>query len=268
MRDNASPLTPHAVPIHGPDETADAALGGAVRVIQPRMGYRFSLDSILLARFASERPVDAAVDLGCGCGVVALCLLALGGARRVVGVDVQAEMVERARRSAEANGWEERCCRFLASDVGAVRQHLEPQSVALVVANPPYRRADQGRHSPDAPTAAARHEVAGTLGDFVSAAAFLLRERGALCLVYPAPRLTALLSACRGARLEPKVLWLTQPRDGRPASLALLRCVKGAGEGLEVRAPLRLHGGSGRYSEEAQRLLGAAGTDAPAPPSP
>lgn len=246
-----------------PLETADGALGGTVRLFQPRTGYRFSLDAVLLARFAAEKPAASALDLGCGCGVVGLCLVALGGVRRLVGVDVQPEMVDRARRAAEVNGWDE-SCRFLAADLRQVRPLLPAQGFQLAVANPPYRRASQGRRSPDAATATARHEVVGGLQDFVAAAAWCLRERGAFCAVYPAARLAALLEACGAARLEPKVLRLAHPRPGRPASLALLRCVKGAGEGLEVRAPLFLHGEGGCYSEEAARLLGPPETAAPA----
>lgn len=253
----------------GSDDTDDAALGGAVRLIQPRRGYRFSLDAVLLARFAAERPARSVLDLGCGCGVVGLSLLALGGAGELTGVDVQPDMVARARRGAEANGWGDRC-RFLSADLRDARALLPPQSFDLAVANPPYHHAAQGRVSPDPATAAARHELAGGLEEFAAAAAWCLGARGAFCVVYPAPRLAALFAACRGARLEPKVLRLLHPRAGRPAGLALLRCVKGAGEGLEVRPPLILHGDAEgrRYSEEAEALLGPPGSVSPARPAP
>ena len=39
-------------------ETCDAILGGMLRVIQRRKGYRFSVDSILLARFVQVRRGD------------------------------------------------------------------------------------------------------------------------------------------------------------------------------------------------------------------
>ena len=248
-----------------PDETGDAALGGAVRLIQPRKGYRFSLDAVLLARFASERRVESALDLGCGCGVVGLCLLALQGASQVAGIDLQPEAVDRARRSAEWNGWTDRTD-FRLGDLRRIRELYPAGSFPLVVSNPPYRPACSGRVSPDAGVAAARHEVAGTLTDVVSAAAWLLASGGQACLVYPASRLAALLSACRGAGLEPKVLRLAHPRPEAPASLALLRATKGAGEGLEIRPPLILHGSGVRYSAEAEALLGPPGTPAPARP--
>jgi len=238
-----------------PDETPDAALGGAVRLIQPRKGYRFALDSVLLARFAAERPAGRALDLGCGCGVVSLCLLALGGAQEMVGVDIQGEMVERARRSAGWNGLAGRA-RFESLDLRQVRGRLPAQSFELVVSNPPYRPAAAGRLSPEPSAALARHEVACDLRDVAGAAAYLLGTGGEFCVVYPASRLANALAACRGARLEPKLLWPVHPRRGELATLVLLRCARGGGEGLELRSPLFLHVDGARFSSEAERLLG------------
>lgn len=238
-----------------PGETADAALGGTVRLIQPRKGYRFALDSILLARFASEHPVGRALDLGCGCGVVSLCLLALGGAREVVGIDLQETMVDRARRSARWNLRQEEAS-FEVLDLRWVREHFAPQSFERVVSNPPYRPPGAGRVSPEPAAALARHEVACSLPDVAKAAAYLLGTGGEFCAVYPAARLPHLLAGCREAGLEPKVLRPVHPREGAAASLVLLRCTRGGGEGLEVRSPLFLHAPDARYSAEASLLLG------------
>lgn len=239
----------------GSDESADAALAGAVRLIQPLKGYRFSLDAVLLSRFAAERPGALAVDLGCGCGVVALCLLALGGARAVVGVDLQPEMVDRASRAAEQNGAGQ-TARFLLGDLREIEDLLPPRSADRVVSNPPYRPVAHGRVSPDAATALARHELTCALADVAAAAAHLLAPKGEFCVVYPAARLAALLAACGARGLTPRELRPIYPGPTKPAGLALLRCVKGARDGLTVRAPLFLHAGGGKYSPEAQALLG------------
>ncbi len=239
-----------------PDETVDGALGGAVRVIQPARGYRFSVDAVFLARFAAEEPGERVLDLGCGCGVVALCLLALGGARSVVGLDIQPAMVDRARRSAALNGWDA-CARFLEGDLREVgRTVLGGERFPLVVANPPFQPAGRGRVSPDAAVALARHEVGCTLEDVVAAARRTLEPGGALCVVYPAARLPHLLASCRQQGLAPEVLWPVHPRAGEPASRVLLRARRGGRRDLEIRFPLIVHEPGRRYSREAERLLG------------
>ncbi|GAB4255829.1 MAG: methyltransferase [Deferrisomatales bacterium] len=236
------------------DETLDGVLGGAVRVVQARKGYRFSVDAVLLARFAAQWPAPRALDLGCGCGVVGLSLLALGGADELVGVDVQEAMVDRARRSAAWNGWAHRC-RFEAADLSGDRWTPGGQ-VGLAVANPPYYPLGTGRVSPDPATAIARHEGAGSVADVARAAGRALAPGGSLCVVFPASRVAELLEQCRRAGLEPRTARFVHPTTAAPASLVLLRCVRGAKEGLEVRAPLILHGKGRRYSPEAERWLG------------
>src|SRR5258708_37146994 len=52
------------------EETLDSILGGALRLYQPRRGYRFSVEAVLLARFAAARPAARVLELGAGCGVV------------------------------------------------------------------------------------------------------------------------------------------------------------------------------------------------------
>jgi tRNA1(Val) A37 N6-methylase TrmN6 len=242
-------------PVAFPGETVDGVLGGTVSLVQPRKGYRFSIDSVLLARFAAEKPVARAIDLGTGCGVVALCLLALGGAREAVGIDLQEAMVDRARRAVAGSRWAS-VASFLAGDLRRAPDLLPSGSFGLAVCNPPYRAVAAGRVSPDSATALARHEVACTLDDVASAAAYLLPQGGAFCAVYPAGRLTALLETCRGHGLEPRALRLVYPHPGANANLALLRCSRGKGEGLEVRSPLVLHVRGAGYSLEAERLLG------------
>ena len=237
--------------------TVDGALGGAVTLVQPRRGFRFSLDAVVLARFAAEDPVSAVLDLGCGCGVVGLCLLTLGGAERLEGVDIQAEMVSCARKSARRSGVLERAV-FRVADYRKADGSVSRGGFPLVVSNPPYRPTVGGRISPRPTVAMARHEVCGTVSDLARAAARALQPRGSFCIVYPATRLPVLLAACTQAGLEPRVLRCLHPRVGQPARLVLLRCSKGRGEGLVVRPPLILHDeGDGKYTPEAAILLGS-----------
>ena len=57
-----------------PEYTRDTFYRGRVVIFQERRGYRFSLDAPLLADFL---PVCSgpALEVGCGCGVVALLAL-------------------------------------------------------------------------------------------------------------------------------------------------------------------------------------------------
>lgn len=241
------------------DETLDAALGGALRIIQPVNGYRFSVDALLLAGFASRIPAERIVDLGCGSGVVGLALLEKLNGGQLLGLDIQKEFAQRAARAAQLNGRNGQA-QFQTLDIRSVPDALPGGGAELVVCNPPYRPVGAGRLSPNPSVAVARHELEVTLPDIFRAARHLLAMGGSCCLVYPAYRLGVLLASCREAGLVIGKLRMVHPRLGDPASLVLLRAVKGRYEEVEVASPLILHGPSGgeKYSEEARRILGLA----------
>src|SRR5437667_307452 len=81
------------------EETLDSILGGALRLYQPRRGYRFSVEAVLLARFAAARPAARVLELGAGCGVVALIYAA--AAARHARHGGRAAFIFAAARSAE-----------------------------------------------------------------------------------------------------------------------------------------------------------------------
>ena len=71
------------------DETVDALFDGALKLYQRKRGYRFSLDSLLLADFATLRPDDRVIDLGTGNGVMPLILAYRYQSISVTGIEIQ-----------------------------------------------------------------------------------------------------------------------------------------------------------------------------------
>ncbi|HZA13878.1 MAG TPA: SAM-dependent methyltransferase, partial [Myxococcaceae bacterium] len=84
---------------------------------------------------------------------------------------------------------------------------------------------------------------------------WLLRERGALHVVYPAERLGELVTALRAERLEPKRVRLVHPRAERPARLVLLTAIKGGPPEVMVLPPLVIHHDH-RFTAEVNAMLG------------
>lgn len=242
-----------AVAVHA-DETLDDLRLGGLKIIQKRDGYRFSLDPILLCGFASVDGVEAVVDLGTGSGVIPLLLARTSAATRIVGVELQAGLADRARRSVVLNGLAERI-EIVEGDLRAVAGQLGVQSFDLVLSNPPFRQEGSGKIAPEAERAAARHELAGGLADFLKAAALLLRPGGRCCLIYLAERLTDLLLELRRAGLEPKRLRMVQSRSGDSARLLLVEARRGGRPGLVVEAPLLIYAGEA-YSPEVLAWYG------------
>ena len=245
-------------------ETIDRVFDGRVAVIQRRDGFRFALDSLLLARFVELRGRERIVDLGAGNGVIALSLGVLNRGVEVTGVELQEAMVDRAERGAALNALGERF-RMVRGDVRRVETDFATRSFDAAVSNPPYRPLRSGRVNPDRERLLARHEVEGGLADFVRAGVYLLRHRGRMCLVYPSERAVELFSVMRQQGLEPRRVRFVHSFAGAAATLILAEGVKGARTGLTVLPPLVIYRREDEYTDEMAGLLGgcAAATGHP-----
>ena len=87
-----------------------------------------------LAALVEDRPLERAVDLGCGTGVLAVLLARANDGLTVTATDESAAAVASARATVAANGLEGRVVVVRADGAGA----LEDDSVDLVLLNPPF----------------------------------------------------------------------------------------------------------------------------------
>ncbi len=236
------------------EETLDTLIDGELRLYQSRAGYRFSLDALLLAHFVTVKRREKIVELGCGNGAVTLLLSHLHSTAALTGLEVQPAMAERARRSVALNGLDDRVT-IVTGDLREIAAFLAPSSHEVVVSNPPFRKPSSGRISPNREKQLARHEIAGRLEDFLSAAAHVLGPKGRLALIYSAERAVELLAGLRGAGLEPKRLRWVHSFAEDAALLVLVEAVKGGRSGVAVLAPLVIYRGAKEYSAEVAAIV-------------
>ena len=232
-----------------------------LKLVQSASGVKASVDSLLLARFLRPSPEWKVADLGCGNGLVGLMLAHENPHCHLLGVDIQAELVRQARRSARINGLAN--IHFLLADL---RQYPWPHALErfdMVVANPPYRKVGTGRISPDPVRAAARHEIHGDIADFARSASSLLRDGGASTWIYLAERCDDLMGALKEAGLSPVRTRFVISREGEEPSLVLLEALKGEGLGMVYgEEPLVIYNkGKGRdYTTEAREIIYGKGS--------
>ena len=237
------------------EETLDELRKYGLKLIQPRYGYRFSLDPLLLCDFAAIREGEEGVDLGTGCGVMPLVLVRSAPGTRLVGVESQEDMAALAERNADLNGLGGRVG-ILRADVLDVKNLLSPSSFDLVVSNPPYRKRGTGRVSPKAGRDNARHESTAVLADFIAAAKYLVRPGGRICFICHPVRLAEFLATAGELKLTPMRLRMVHGNPSASARMFLVELVKGRKGELIILPPLMVYREDGRYSEEVERILG------------
>jgi tRNA1Val (adenine37-N6)-methyltransferase len=226
-----------------------------VTLLQPRRGFRSSLDPILLARFLAP-PYGRFLDIGCGTGALSFTLLAYDAGARGIGVELQPRLARLAALGRDRNGVGDRF-EVVEGDVRAVARDLVAASFDLVATNPPFRAVERGVSSPDGERARANHEVTLALNEWLDCAARLVRPAGRLGVVYAAERLPELLAGMAARDLVPVRLRMVHPFADRPAVRLLVEAVRGGRRALVVEAPLVLHvaGEDGRFTEETRRIL-------------
>ncbi len=226
-------------------------------MLQPDHGFRFSVDSLLLSVFITPKYRSMVQDLGCGCGVVGLGLLLANTEKevRLLGVDNDPEMVTCAMQNSKRLGLEH-MTQFLHMSAAEIitSRSINPESMDLVLINPPYRRPGTGRIPENKSKKAATFVPDTGLEDFFKAAFFALKNKGKAGIVYPASRLNELLSGLDFYQLRPKRILPVQGRLERPASLVLVQAVKNAGREMVLLPPLVLYDSQNQLTREAGNL--------------
>ncbi|MCC8181491.1 MAG: methyltransferase [Clostridiales bacterium] len=187
-------------------------------------------DSLLLGAFATLRRGDRVCDLGCGVGVLALCLAQREESLTLDGLDCQEDCVCLARENLSAN-------RLSGSVFVGRVEELPPELPAgrydLAIANPPYFRPGKGAVAPGARGVARTGGEEGLL-PWCQAARRLLRNGGRFALCTRPQGLAALFSDLTACGLEPKRLQPVQSVPDRSANLVLLEAVAQGRPGLEL----------------------------------
>lgn len=226
-----------------------------IRLYQPKNGYRFSVDSLLLSDFVSLAKVNSIADLGAGSGIIGILLAGKYPGAAVDLFELQDTLVKLAEQNIVLNHVEERVhvIQCDLKDIGAAQEQFPRYD--LVVSNPPFRRLKSGRLNVQEERAIARHEIALRLHECIHTASSLLRSRGRFCIIYHPCRLSELMDVMRREQLETKRIRFVHSTPSSEAKMVLLEAVKGGRVGLKVEEPLYLYREEGGgYTEEMERI--------------
>jgi len=165
------------------EDTVDTIWSEKIRIRQPKKGYRFGIDSVLLAHFIQLSSQEEALEIGCGTGVVLLLLAHLQEFKRLVGVELQHQLATYAKSNLELNQVSD--AEVIEADANFLHEILSPRSFDFIFSNPPYRKVGKGRLNPFHQKAVARHELKMTLQDLFVCAERFLKPEGRLTVILP-----------------------------------------------------------------------------------
>lgn len=228
--------------------TENTVMGGRVKLLQPRRGYRIAVDAVLLAAAVDAGAGDRILDLGAGVGAVGLCIAARVAGCDITGIELQPALAALAERNAQLNAAESRV-RTLVHDLA----HPLPATLGPfehVVTNPPYLTPAVADPPPDRSKALATIESSANLFRWLTVATGALKSAGTLLAIHRSDRLEEIVDAL--ARLG----WsdITVKRLP-PAARVLIRARRADGLRRREVQPLILHRPDGGYTDEAEAIL-------------
>lgn len=228
---------------------------GRLLLHQPERGHRVGTDAILLVAAAPRLAGGLIVDVGAGVGAVGLALAQANPEAQVALLEKNPAAAALARENIAANGLQARARVIEADlfDVAARKAEGLVEAADLVVTNPPYLDAREGRLSPDSDRAMAHVLDEGGVEKWLRASLALLRPGGALAAIHRADALHALLAALSARVGDLRVLPIF-PKEGAPAGRVILRGRKGSKAPLSLLPGLVLHSANGRFTPLAEAI--------------
>jgi tRNA1(Val) A37 N6-methylase TrmN6 len=242
------------------ETTEDAFLGGQLRLRQPKSGHRAGHDAMLLAAATPARPGDRVVDFGAGVGAAGLALATRVPGIEIILVEIDGKLAELARGNAASNAIQ---ADVIAIDIASsadvfAAAGLSPDSVDVVLMNPPFNDSRRHRSSPDKSRETAHVADATTLDSWVHAARRILKSGGVLSLIWRADALAEILSVLdRG--FGSLAMLPVHGDPAKPAIRVLIRAIKAGRAPTQIHAGVMLNDESGVPNKQVQEILAGRG---------
>jgi len=235
------------------DEVYDELLVNDLRVIQKKDGFKFGIDAVLLANFASKFNNMKAIDLGSGTGIIPILLAGKYMFKSVYGLEIQDKYVEMAKRSVEMNNLNDKI-KIISGDIKNVRKLFGRESFDLLVSNPPYKNNGSGIINDLDSKSIARHEILCNFEDIIIAAKYLLKPNGNFAVVHRPDRLVDIFYIMRKHRIEPKYIRMVYASVKKDAKLVLIRGTNNGKCQLNFLKPLFIYDENNKYTKEVNEI--------------
>lgn len=224
-------------------------------IIQHPGRFCFGMDAVLLSGFAQVKARERALDLGTGTGIIPILLSAKQEGREYIGLEIQEESADMARRSVAHNHLEDKI-QIQTGDIKEASEIFGKSSFDVITTNPPYMIGNHGITNQNDSKAIARHEVLCTLDDILRESARLLKPKGRFYMVHRPFRLAEIISKMVAVGIEPKRMQLVHPYVDKEPNMILIEGVRGGNPRMTVEPPIIVYQDVGVYSDQLLKEYG------------
>ena len=225
-----------------------------MKIIQNTKGFCFGIDAVLLSDYAKNIKKEARVlDLGTGTGIISILLCEKTNLSKIIGVEVQKEVADMAKRSVRLNNLENKF-EIINDNITNLEKIYEGNSFDVIVTNPPYKKENTGIVNEEKKKLISRHEILAKLEDYIKISNKLLKDKGEFYMVHRPERLVDIIAYMRQYKIEPKEIRFVCSHENEPPKLVLIKGVKNGKPFLKFKENLYIYEKDGNYTEEILKI--------------
>ncbi|MBS1659379.1 MAG: methyltransferase [Bacteroidetes bacterium] len=204
-------------------------------------------DAVLLGAWAQVTGCKRILDVGTGCGVIALMMAQRTSENTAIdAVEINEPDFRQACTNAGTSPWKSR----IKIHHTPVQDFVSPETYDLIVSNPPY--FSSSLLPPEQDRAAARHDLRLTATDLLKAATRLLKDDGRLALILPTVESEPFIRLAKSFGMHLSRLTRFYTRKGKPQERSLMEFARHPQSVQEDTLLLYDHGSS--WSVDYARL--------------
>jgi len=217
--------------------TKDKFLGGKIKILQPKNGFRTSLDSIFLAASINLKKNNSILELGCGVGTILCCLMKREKNIEVYGVEIQKSISEIAKKNLKENNFNGR---ILNSDIKKLPKEISNRCFDQIIFNPPYLCNNVFFDTKNYSKQISIKENHITLKDWIEIALKRCVDGGEISFIHRTERLGEILEAFSSKAGYIRILPIFSKKNKNSGRI-IIKAKKGSKSNLIILPPLIVH---------------------------
>ena len=226
-----------------------------LKIYQNDDWFKFSLESVLLPNFVTlNLRCKNIIDLCTGNAPIPL-ILSTKTKAHIVGVEIQKDVYELAKKSVELNDLSSRIT-LINDNLNNLKRYYEGDYFDIVTVNPPYfSNNPKSLKNEDIHKTIARHEIFTNLSEIVKISAYLLKNGGYLCLVHQTTRFFDVVDVLKKHNFSINKVQFIYPKEDKESNLFMIEAIKDGNSGVKFLKPLYVHNEDGSYRNEIIKMF-------------
>lgn len=191
---------------------------------------KIGVDAVILGAWADFKSARTILDVGCGCGVIALMAAQRNASAHIEAIDIDAASVEESTLNFALSPWSERLAarQIDFNDYCKAKRGQGINGIDYIVSNPPF--FSSGIDDPESVRLVARHQAALSPKVILKSGADLLSECGKIGMVVPFEQCEELRDVAKESGLQACRTLIMTGREGREPKRGFMEFSRAVGE--------------------------------------